>query len=120
MNRRDFLAAVPVTMAANALRAQPVVAANADPGEALDASPDSHPHEIDFGSALQAAEAIRRRKVSSVELTRRVFERIDRYNPGLNAFAYQLREEALEQAKKADQALSGGASAGCSTACRFT
>ena len=111
VNRRDFLAAVPATIAANTLRL-PAVAPNSEPGEALAASSESHPHEFDFGSALQAAEAIRRRKVSSLELTRRVFERIDRYNPGLNAFAYQLREEALEQAKKADQAPSRGSKRG--------
>ena len=53
-------------------------------------------------SALEAAEAIRRKKVSSVELTRLVFERIDRYNPALNAFVYQLREDALARALQAD------------------
>jgi amidase len=62
-------------------------------------------HELDFASALQAAEAIRKKQVSSVELTRHVFERIERYNPAINAFAYQLKEEALAQAKKADEAL---------------
>ncbi len=62
-------------------------------------------HELDFASALQAAEAIGRKQVSSVELTLRAFERIERYNPGLNAFAYQLKENALAQAKKADVAV---------------
>ena len=38
-------------------------------------------HELDFASALQAAGAIRTKKISSAELTRHVFERIDRYNP---------------------------------------
>jgi amidase len=58
--------------------------------------------ELDFATALQAAELIRQKKVSSVELTRRAFERIDRFNPQLNAFTYQLRDEALAQAKNAD------------------
>jgi amidase len=62
-------------------------------------------HELDFASALQAAEAIRKKQVSSVELTRHVFERIERYNPAINAFAYQLKADALVQAKKADEAL---------------
>ena len=62
-------------------------------------------HGLDFASALQAAEAIRRKRVSSVELTRQTFERIDRYNATLNAFTYQLREDALARAKKADEAL---------------
>jgi Asp-tRNA(Asn)/Glu-tRNA(Gln) amidotransferase A subunit family amidase len=63
-------------------------------------------------SALEAAEAIRRKKVSSVELTRLVFERIDRYNPELNAFVYQLREAALAAAAKADDVKSRTSTAG--------
>ena len=62
-------------------------------------------HEMDFASALQAAEAIRKKQVSSVELTQHVFKRIERYNPALNAFAYLLKEDALDRAKKADEAL---------------
>ena len=69
---------------------------------------DAPTHEFDFATALQAAEAIRRKQVSSVELTRRVFERIDRYNPALNAFVYQLRDDALARAEKADAALARG------------
>jgi amidase len=66
---------------------------------------DSPSHELVFASALQAAEAIRNKEVSSVELTRHVFERIERYNPAINAFAYQLKEEALVRARKADEAI---------------
>jgi amidase len=54
---------------------------------------------------LQAAEAIRTKRISSVELTRHVFERIERFNPALNAFAYQLKEDALVRAARADEAL---------------
>ena len=68
--------------------------------------------ELDFASALAAAEAIRAKRVSSVELTRHVFDRIDRYNPALNAFCYQMRDEALAQARKADDALAKGEAAG--------
>jgi amidase len=68
-------------------------------------SPGAPLHELDFASALQAAEAIRKKQVSSVELTRHVFERIERYNPAINAFAYLLKEDALAQARKADEAL---------------
>ena len=69
-------------------------------------------HELDFATALQAAEAIRTKKISSVELTQRMFARIDHYNPQLNVFAYQLREDALAQAKKADVALAQGKASG--------
>jgi amidase len=68
-------------------------------------SSDAPSHELDFASALQAAEAIRRKQVSSVELTLHTFERIARYNPSLNAFVYQLREDALAQARKSDAAV---------------
>jgi len=63
-------------------------------------------HELGFLTALQAAQAIREKKISSVELTRHVFERIDRFNPALNAFVYQLREEATAQAARADEMVS--------------
>ena len=41
-----------------------------------------------------------------------MFARIDHYNPQLNVFAYQLREDALAQAKKADAALAQGKASG--------
>src|SRR5438132_5555284 len=46
-------------------------------------------NDLDFASALDAAAAIKAKQVSSLELTRRMIARIDRYNPKLNAFAYQ-------------------------------
>jgi amidase len=110
MNRRDFLTAVPLVLAANAIpggifgqnkTASP--AGNPSPPARL---PASAPHELDFSTALQTADAIRSRKISSVELTQRMFARIDRYNPQLNIFAYQLREDALARARKADDVLS--------------
>ena len=69
-------------------------------------------HDLDFASALQAAEAIRKKQISSLELTQRAFARIDKFNPQLNAFVYQTREEALTQAKKADEAQASGNSLG--------
>jgi amidase len=68
--------------------------------------------ELDFASARAAAEAIQAKRVSSVELTQHVFERIDRFNPAINAFAYHLQESALAQAKEADEALARGESLG--------
>jgi len=76
----------------------------------------SHSGSTDRGlgllTALQAAEAIREKKISSVELTRHVFERIERFNPALNAFAYLLKDDALARAKQADEALARGHSLG--------
>jgi amidase len=106
MNRRDFLATVPLALAASTLPASEMFAppSAAKPHAAAQNS-TTVPHELDFATALQAAEAIRAKKVSSVELTERMFARIDHYNSQLNVFAYQLREDALAQARKADAAL---------------
>lgn len=68
--------------------------------------------DLDFSSAIQASQAIRRRQISSVELTQRMFERIDRYDRRLNSFVYELREGALSQAKRADEAQARGESLG--------
>lgn len=68
--------------------------------------------DLDFVSATLASQAIRKRQISSVELTQRMFERIDRYDHRLNAFVYELREVALFQAKKADEAQARGESLG--------
>jgi amidase len=61
--------------------------------------------ELGYLSASQAAEAIRSGQISSVELTSRAYERIKQFDPALNAFVYQLEEEALAQAKQCDEAL---------------
>ena len=114
MERREFLAMSSLSLAASALRPSTV---EASWREAESESKTSEPtgasaHELDFASALQAADAIRLKKVSSVELTQRAFERIDRHNPALNAFVFQLRDEALAAARKADEALAQGRSQG--------
>lgn len=125
MNRRDFLTTVPLALAASTLPASEMFAVPApatNPNAAAQGSSPfalqnkaaaaAAPHELDFATALQAAEAIRTKKVSSVELTERIFARIDHYNPQLNVFAYQLREDARAQAKKADAALAQGKARG--------
>jgi amidase len=68
--------------------------------------------ELAFLSALEAADLIRAKKISSLELTRYMFDRIERYNPALNAFVYQLKDSALAQARKADDALARNRSSG--------
>jgi amidase len=118
MNRRDFLATVPLTLTAEALgvphvRASESVFRSSETAVRTAPAPAVSPsHDLGFASALQAAQAIRSKEISSVELTRLIFERIDRYNPQLNAFAYQLREEALSHARSADEAQSRGESLG--------
>lgn len=117
MNRRSFLSTVPVALAANAFPFSEILASyvrTPDPARPDARTPraSAAEHELDFATALQAADAIRKKQVSSVELTRRVFERIDRYNPQLNAFAYQLRDEAMAQAAQADAEHAKGGSLG--------
>src|SRR4029077_6958281 len=55
-----------------------------------------------FASALDQAAAVRRREVSSKEITQAYLERIERLNPQLNAYVLVTRELALEQAAAAD------------------
>ncbi|MDE3108503.1 MAG: amidase [Acidobacteriota bacterium] len=69
------------------------------------AQPGVFSSALAFCSALDAAGAIRAKKISSLELTRYTFERIERHNPALNAFVYQLKDSALAQARQADEAL---------------
>jgi amidase len=61
-----------------------------------------------FGTASEAALAIRTGTVSSRELVEHVFRRINKYNPTINAFITLAQEQALEQAKLADEALADG------------
>ena len=58
------------------------------------------------------AAAIRRRKVSSVEVTKALLARIDKWQPALNAFARVEAEDALKAAKAADRALGAGKAKG--------
>ncbi|MFI5284079.1 MAG: amidase [Candidatus Dormibacterales bacterium] len=55
-----------------------------------------------YASALDLAAAIRKKQVSSAEITRFYIERIERLNPKLNAFVLKTPELALEQARAAD------------------
>ncbi|MCK4383343.1 MAG: glutamyl-tRNA amidotransferase, partial [Candidatus Lokiarchaeota archaeon] len=66
----------------------------------------TEPSDFVFKSALEAARAIRRGEVSSLELTKQILERIEKYNPTLNAVVTILRDDALNRARAADEALS--------------
>jgi aspartyl-tRNA(Asn)/glutamyl-tRNA(Gln) amidotransferase subunit A len=56
----------------------------------------------------EAAEALRRRRFSSVELTTAVLGRIERFNAKLTAFITVTGEQALAQARQADTELAAG------------
>ena len=56
----------------------------------------------------QLSEALHTKRLSSVELTQGLLERIDALNPRLNAFITVDRERSLDQAKAADARLAAG------------
>ena len=63
-------------------------------------------------SLKHLAAAIRRRKVSSLEVTKAMLARIEKWQPTLNAFARVETEAALKSARAADRALSAGKAKG--------
>src|SRR5260370_32398070 len=82
--RREFLGAAIATAAASAA---------------------SRTFSADFATALDAAAAVKAKRISSVELTELAFRRIDSYNPKINAVILQFREQSLARAREADRAL---------------
>jgi aspartyl-tRNA(Asn)/glutamyl-tRNA(Gln) amidotransferase subunit A len=60
----------------------------------------------------ELAAAIRERKVSSVEVTQALLDRIKAWQPALNAFVAVETDDALRAAKEADVALARGAARG--------
>ena len=98
-NRRSFLAGGLVLLGSTLLFPS---AWQAVPSAAV--APNSDQSDLDFASALAAARAIRRGEVSSVELTTRMLERIERFNPQLNAIVILTQNEALARARAADEA----------------
>src|SRR5450759_3727841 len=56
----------------------------------------------------EAAEQIRTRKLSPLELTRACVARIEQLNPVLNAFITVTAELALEQARQAETEITAG------------
>ncbi len=64
--------------------------------------------EITDLTATQLAEAIRSRRLSSEETVRAFLARIDEVNPKLNAIVVLCRRSALEEARRADEAVGRG------------
>src|ERR1700761_7934495 len=57
---------------------------------------------------LDAADQIRARKLSPVELTRECLHRIERLNPQLNAFITVTADTALDSARHAESEIAAG------------
>ncbi|KPI32572.1 Amidase [Actinobacteria bacterium OV320] len=63
-------------------------------------------------SATELAAAVRAREISSTELVRSCLERVEETNPRLNALVDLRPEEALEEARRADERTVSGAELG--------
>ena len=61
--------------------------------------------EIRFATAAELAAALRKRRVSAVELTRASLDLLGKIGPKYNAVAALTPERALDEAKRADTAL---------------
>ena len=64
--------------------------------------------DIIYSSVLQLAQAIQAKEISSVELVQAYLNRIEEVNPKLNAVVQLRGEEALHEARQADEALARG------------
>ncbi len=65
--------------------------------------------DIDLtGTAHTALAALREKKVSAAELLSMQLQRVDAFNPALNAIIWQDREGAMAQARQLDQELANG------------
>ncbi|MCZ6712142.1 MAG: amidase [Gammaproteobacteria bacterium] len=64
--------------------------------------------ELAFLSATELAGKIKSKAVSSEELLRHYYDRIDTHNESLNAIIAEARDDALARAKDADEALARG------------
>lgn len=65
-----------------------------------------------FASATELAAAVQKREISAVELLKLFLARVDEYNGALNAIVVDIRDQALEEAAAADQALADGTPTG--------
>ncbi|MDR6855898.1 amidase [Variovorax guangxiensis] len=68
--------------------------------------------ELCFWTAVRLREAIARREVSPVEVTRAVLDRAARLQPKLNCFITLCADEAMRDAKAAEQAVMRGEATG--------
>jgi len=59
-------------------------------------------------TVFELAQQLRDKKISSVECTQHFLDRIEKHNPALNAFITINKEQALAQAKAADELIAQG------------
>ena len=63
-------------------------------------------------TATELSKLIRSKKVSAVEVTRSVLERLDAVNPAINAVVTQMPEEAISVAQSVDKKIGNGEAVG--------
>ena len=64
---------------------------------------------LHYRSLLDVSELMRTKRLSPVELTREMLERIDRLNPSLGAYYTVFADQALAEARAAESEIAGGA-----------
>lgn len=78
------------------------------PGAAARRIRPANPDDLAFLPITQLADFVRRRVVSSVELTELYLRRLERYNPSLNCVVNLTPERAIAQARELDRELARG------------
>ncbi len=68
--------------------------------------------DLAFRSVAELADLVRRRLVSSLELTELYLQRLERYNPTLNCVVNLTRDRALQAARERDGELANGRNRG--------
>jgi amidase len=107
-SRRAFLAGAGKKTASALLASLPLAALTASSAKAAPATSSDKESDLVFMSATKIAQLIREKKVSSVEVVKAHYARIDVVNPKLNAVVQFCRDRALAEAKAADESLASG------------
>jgi aspartyl-tRNA(Asn)/glutamyl-tRNA(Gln) amidotransferase subunit A len=94
MSRRDFI------------QTSVGMAAYLGLGSTLQASPDRD--SLAFLTISELSELIRTRKISPVEITRLMLQRIEKFNPVLNAYITVTSEQAMKSAQNAEKEIQQG------------
>ena len=108
ITRRDFVAAAALSPAALKGRASSPLAAPVAPPDAAAQASRPAKDGLPYLSLADAAAAIRVRRLSPVELTTALLDRIDRVNGSIGAFLTVTRDEALATARTAEQEIARG------------
>ena len=87
---------------------QPTASSAVTPAAAASSSPPGSAGALEFLSAGQLTEGLRRRRFSSLELTDHLIARIERLDVAINAVIVRDFERAREAARAADAALARG------------